>query len=70
VSTNSGGGFMFDGVNPAAKITVQILKRKGYKLAPHTKSVRSLSVTEGEVLSTLLFSEVPIVPPTRREKAV
>jgi hypothetical protein len=68
--TNNAGGFTFDGVDPAAKLKVQILKRKGFKLAPHAHSVGTVSVTDGQVVSTLLFSEVPIVPPTRRENAV
>lgn len=66
--TDSAGDFTFTGVEPGTKVTVQIVRRKGYKLPPHASGIRSLSVAEGEVLSSLSFSEAPIVPPTRRQK--
>jgi hypothetical protein len=67
--SNSTGDFAFNGIAPSVKVSVRIVPHKGYKLPPHTSATRSLIVTGGDVVSSLSFSEVPIVPPTHHQKA-
>jgi hypothetical protein len=59
-TTSSSGGFSFSGLQSGATDTVQIVKRKGYKLAHHTHGSYVVKVTNGQVVSDLLFSEVPL----------
>lgn len=68
-TTNAQGGFTFTGLQPYAQDTVQIASRKGYKLAPHTRSEYVVRVTSGgQVTGGLLFSEVPVLPRASRAK--
>jgi O-glycosyl hydrolase len=59
-TTSSTGGFSFFGLQSGTTDTVKIIKRKGYKLAPHTRGSYSIKLTSGQVISDLLFSEVPV----------
>jgi len=66
-STNSLGSFSFVSLEPEATDTVRIVKRKGYKLARHAPGVYRITTVDGQVISGLVFSEVPIVPAHRDE---
>jgi len=66
--TDSLGTFSFTALEPDATDTVQLVKRKGYKLAPHAHGVYGVKVTDGQVISGLVFSETPILTQARRPK--
>ncbi len=68
-STDADGTFAFNGLLAGAQETVQIVKRKGFKLAPRARGVYTLRVTTGQVVSGLTFSQVPILPAVKRRKA-
>jgi hypothetical protein len=59
-TTNSLGGFSFAALEPGVTDTVKILKRKGFKLARHTHGTYEIKTADGQAISALLFSEIPI----------
>lgn len=66
--TKADGTFAFNGLLPGAGDTIKLVKRKGFKLAPHSRASYTLKVNNGQVVSNLIFSQVPVVVPARRAK--
>jgi hypothetical protein len=68
-TTDAGGNFVFTNLQSGARDTVQVVKRGGFKLAPHSKSIYTENISTGQVISGLTFSQVPILTTSRRHKA-
>ncbi len=58
--TNPDGTFAFNGIEPDASDTLQLVKRKGFKLAPHSRDRYKLRISDGEVANGIVFSQVPV----------
>jgi len=67
--SNSGGSFSFTNLQPLGMDTLRIVRRKGFKLARHAHGTYRFHVADSQLISGLVFSEVPIVPRTRSAKA-
>ena len=67
--TQADGSYSFGGLQSPATDTVQIVKRKGFKLAPHARSAFTVKLTAPtQAVSNLVFSETPIVPVVHTKK--
>jgi hypothetical protein len=66
--TAADGSYSFNGLAAGDKDTVQIIKRKGFKLARKAKASAVVTLTIGQVLTGVTFSQVAILPPVHKQK--
>jgi hypothetical protein len=67
-TTAADGTFRFNGLVPGRRVVVQFFNPAGYTVAPHTHNTYSMKLLSGQVITTPVFSQIPIVPTAHRPK--